>query len=357
MFFKLKKISVLLGVMGVLGCGGGGGSTSSSNSVVASASLEVKYENDTTEEVNTLTPTQKAVLERHNDKRHNYFVDADLSYSLELEKAAQVYANTLAKSGEFEHDPNNQINGYGENLYAHSQNEVPTINDAITPWFDDEEPYYHYEDGSCEEGTFANGQTILCGHYTQVLWQESREVGCAWTQYQTGTFEGGYVYVCKYKKAGNVVGEKPYCKEYSNSDLYSETLPSFKSIDLDNKSFSIELIVEDRKACTRDSNFNSAIKFGTNLSSIKIEDFQIFNNDKYPNTLEFDTVTIGEKTLKISGVNRHIADIDYQNKEIYMNMTLIGETQEYYAVELDWNGLDASLTKYSRQMKAKLYKQ
>jgi len=324
----------------------------------ATAQTEVIDVSDEESEISEqqLTQVQKDVVNEHNKKRRNHFLDSDIKYSFRLEREAQAYANTLANSGKFKHDPKNHENGFGENLYAHSQDKVPTIVDAITPWYDDEKPYYHYDDGSCDEGTFSNGQEIMCGHYTQVIWQESKEVGCASAQYRRGDFKGGYIYVCKYQKAGNVVGLKPYCTEYTTDDLYTKTVPSFKNISLSNRTFPIELVIEDRKSCTRQDVYNSAISFGVNMKSVTIKDFQIFNNGQYPNTLEFSHITIGDRELKMSGVNRNIADRSIRNKKIYMNIKLIGETKEYYAVELDWNGYDESKPSFSRQMRAKLYK-
>ncbi|MCK5854252.1 MAG: hypothetical protein KAG56_03460, partial [Sulfurovaceae bacterium] len=316
--------------------------------------IGISYE--TNEPISTnLTQTQKDVENEHNKKRRNHFLDSDISYSIKLEREAQRYANILANNGRFEHDPQNHKNGFGENLYANSQNQVLTIFNAITPWYDDEKPYYHYDDGSCDEGRFSNGQDIMCGHYTQIIWQNSKEVGCASAQYKVGNFKGGYVYVCKYQKAGNIVGLKPFCTEYNTDDLYTKTVPSFKRISLSNKTFAIELVVEDRKNCTRKDNHNSAISFGANLKSVIIKDFQIFNNGEYPNTLEFNAITIGDRELKLTGVNKNNPKKSLRDAKIYMNIKLIGETKEYYAVELDWNGYDINRPTFSRQMKAKLY--
>ena len=42
------------------------------------------------------------------------------------------------------------------------------------------------------------------GHYTQMIWRDTREVGCALAG---GTQED--VLVCRYAAAGNVMGESP----------------------------------------------------------------------------------------------------------------------------------------------------
>ncbi len=161
-----------------------------------------------------LNPTQQKVVNLHNEKRHHYFDDSDLRYSFGLEMDAQDYANKLAENGTFGHDPYNHQKGYGENLYAHTQSTPVTIEEAMRQWYDAEMPFYNYEDGTCAEGYDSKGRRVSCGHYTQIIWKNTHEVGCATAQYQRGRFKGGYVYVCKYKKAGNVifngVRQRPY---------------------------------------------------------------------------------------------------------------------------------------------------
>ena len=351
-----KKISVCIVVITILvGCASDEEKVDTPVTQTPTEVMGVTYENSEVSNLE-LSQTQKDVENEHNKRRRNHFFDSDISYSIALEREAQNYANILANNGRFEHDPKNRESGFGENLYAHSKDEILKISNAITPWYEDEKPYYHYDDGSCDEGTFSNGQDIMCGHYTQVIWQDSKEVGCASAQYQRGNFKDGHVYVCKYQKAGNIVGLKPYCTEYSTDDLYTKRTPLFKNITLSSATFPIELVVEDRKNCTRKDNYNSAISFGANMKSVVIKDFQIFNNGEYPNTLEFSAISIGDRELKLTGINKNSPDKTLRATKIYMNIKLIGETQDYYGVELDWNGYDASKTSFSRQMKAKLYK-
>jgi hypothetical protein len=346
-----------------IGCGGsqsGGSDNSDSNSNSTTQNSQVTSYINITTTTPKLNKTQLDVINSHNKKRNIYFHDSNLKYSLKLEKKAQEYANILAKSGEFVHDiDNNHDRDDGENLYASSENRPLNINDAMYHWFEEEEPLYDYNTGNCKEAYYPNGNRIKCGHYTQVIWQDSREVGCATAQYKTGRLKDGYVYVCKYHRAGNLslngVSLKPYCSTYDKSDIYDiGAIP--KRIVLVNKKFPIELVVEDRVKCTRKDNFNSAIEFSSDLKSAIVRDFQIFNNGKYPNTLEFNSISVDGATIIMRGVNKNIVDKKYKNKPIFMKFTLLGESEDYYAVDLQWNGLDENKPEYSRDMKAKLYK-
>jgi KaiC/GvpD/RAD55 family RecA-like ATPase len=55
---------------------------------------------------------------------------------------------------------------------------------------------YNSEENSCSS---------VCGHYTQIVWRDSKEVGC-------GSARNGnrQVWVCEYNPPGNFVGQRPY---------------------------------------------------------------------------------------------------------------------------------------------------
>ena len=150
-----------------------------------------------------------SMLTLHNEARSAVGVTKDLIWSDRIALDAQAYADTLAKSGLFEHDPKNHTgydNGaYGENLYA-AYPSKPSLATAAKAWID-EKQYYTYgkigDSSTCEEGQ-------QCGHYTQVVWSNTSEVGCAISQYRAGNYKGGYVIVCKYQTPGNYIGETPY---------------------------------------------------------------------------------------------------------------------------------------------------
>lgn len=136
---------------------------------------------------------------RHNEIRNELYSDSNLIWSIDVAESAQAYADTLAKSGKFEHDSSN-LGTYGENLFTASYQVDYT--DAINSWYG-EKSYYNYADNSCKSGE-------VCGHYTQMIWKDSTELGCGIAQYATGSRTGWLVIVCRYNPPGNYVGEKPY---------------------------------------------------------------------------------------------------------------------------------------------------
>ncbi|NEW59957.1 hypothetical protein GSY74_01560, partial [Sulfurovum sp. bin170] len=83
-------------------------------------------------------------------------------------------------------------------LYASSTDD--SYIKAVDSWHG-EKADYNYEKNSC---------SAVCGHYTQVVWKQTTEIGCAKATYQKGNFKGGTIVVCRYNPAGNMGGEKPY---------------------------------------------------------------------------------------------------------------------------------------------------
>ncbi|HLK63051.1 MAG TPA: CAP domain-containing protein [Bryobacteraceae bacterium] len=114
-----------------------------------------------------------------------------LKWSDKLAAGAQAWADTLLKSHRFYHMPNNS---HGENLFEiHGQAATP--DDVVHDWAA-ESLDYDYRSNRCSS---------VCGHYTQIVWSSTTEVGCAVAR--SGSRE---VWVCRYDPPGNVVGRKPY---------------------------------------------------------------------------------------------------------------------------------------------------
>jgi pathogenesis-related protein 1 len=86
---------------------------------------------------------------------------------------------------------------YGENLFAGTTREWTAV-EAVSSWVK-EKHWYHYETNSCTMGE-------VCTHYTQVVWRNSVDFGCAHVKCHSR----GVFIICNYNPPGNVVGEHPY---------------------------------------------------------------------------------------------------------------------------------------------------
>ncbi|TGZ58570.1 hypothetical protein CRM22_009571 [Opisthorchis felineus] len=99
--------------------------------------------------------------------------------------------------------------GTGQNLAG-----VWSIDGAPYAWFN-EHAYYTHKNHSCAPNR-------ACGHYTQMVWQESTRLGCGATYChgKNPDWKYGYFIVCNYRAAGNLRGRRPYVAG-SRSDCVS----------------------------------------------------------------------------------------------------------------------------------------
>lgn len=134
-------------------------------------------------------------LEAHNIARAEQDL-IPLVWSPVVARSARKWALQLAEEGcAMYHDRNNK---FGENLaMSWGKTHSPT---AVTGWWTNEKQWYDYDSNSCMPGK-------ACGHYTQVMWRKTRELGCAIVQCGE---ENKAVYVCRYNPPGNYVGQWPW---------------------------------------------------------------------------------------------------------------------------------------------------
>lgn len=116
-----------------------------------------------------------------------------LTWSPTVAATAQAWADNCV----FKHSGGK----YGENIYATSG--TATGDDVVGSWVS-EVADYDYATNSCKK---------VCGHYTQVVWRDSKNLGCgATTCTKNSPFGGGawQFWVCNYDPPGNYNGQKPY---------------------------------------------------------------------------------------------------------------------------------------------------
>ena len=137
-----------------------------------------------------LVPLADNMLAAHNAVRQAVGVPA-LAWSGQLAAFAQQWANELVARGKFAHRRNSP---YGENLFEVSGARA-TPGEVVDQWAS-ESKNYRYGSNTCRG---------VCGHYTQIVWRDTRRVGCA----VAGTARTE-VWVCNYDPPGNWIGKHPY---------------------------------------------------------------------------------------------------------------------------------------------------
>lgn len=156
-----------------------------------------------------ITVDTKAMTKAHNDLRIKYG-SPPLTYSKKLENAAKKWAAHLQANGCSMVHSQGAVGPLGENLYWSSafkkanakdekghwiwQRSLQDIDEAsvVQAWYD-EVQWYDYETNSCDKGR-------MCGHYTQIVWHTTTELGCA----AMACDDRSQVWICEYAPAGNV---------------------------------------------------------------------------------------------------------------------------------------------------------
>ena len=129
-------------------------------------------------------------VQTHNSYREQLGLPA-LAWSPQLAARAQQWAQYLIRTGSF--GPRRD-GAFGENLYEISGGySSPTA--VVAAWMS-EGPNYNRHTNTC---------SARCGHFTQVMWRETRLVGCGMARDRRRE-----VWVCNYDPHGNVQGERPY---------------------------------------------------------------------------------------------------------------------------------------------------
>jgi len=149
-----------------------------------------------------LTANWQAVLDLHNALRANATPAAvpalaPLQWNAGVATVAQAYADRCLWT-------HSGTSGLGENLYARSGwSDAETA--AVTSW-GGEQIHYNHATNNCASGR-------QCGHYTQIVWRSTNELGCGIRRCSSGSPWGSGAWtfvVCNYRPPGNYVGQRPY---------------------------------------------------------------------------------------------------------------------------------------------------
>ena len=138
---------------------------------------------------------RQVMLTRHNSARAAMNVPP-LVWSDALQASAQAYADDMAAMNRFGHAQQQGVRE-GENLWMGTRGAY-SYSDMVDSWI---EKGQYYVSGPAPNNS-RNG--VQMGHYTQVIWRGSTQLGCAVSENQSKEF-----LVCRYAPRGNAFGQVP----------------------------------------------------------------------------------------------------------------------------------------------------
>lgn len=130
------------------------------------------------------------MLAAHNEIRAR-IDEPPLRWSDRLAARAQDWASHLLRERQFYHRPHPV---FGESLFDITGGRA-TPDEVVGGWAAEVHDY-NYRANTCRS---------VCGHYTQIVWANTREVGCA-----VASDRVREVWVCNYDPPGNWIGQRPY---------------------------------------------------------------------------------------------------------------------------------------------------
>ena len=132
-------------------------------------------------------PAADQFIAEHNRVRAKHCAPP-LTWSPKLAAVAQQWASSLRDQGcKFGHSGGQ----YGENLAAGTTGAMPP-SAVVAMWYDEVKGYSFKQPGF----------SMQTGHFTQVVWRSTSQVGCAMAQ-----CKGNDIWVCEYDGPGNWEGQ------------------------------------------------------------------------------------------------------------------------------------------------------
>ena len=123
-----------------------------------------------------------------------------LVWNDQLAKSAEDWAAKLSRSGMLQHEHQGDSSGQGENLWMGSRDGY-SIDEMIGDWSGEKARFRRGKMPSISH----QGDWEAVGHYSQMVWRETRAVGCAIAHSPDWD-----VLVCRYDPPGNVWGQNPF---------------------------------------------------------------------------------------------------------------------------------------------------
>lgn len=198
---KLKSLILLVVFISLISC--------NSSTVKVNGDAPAISNKATTNKTNSGSVNKSEMLAQHNKHRQVLGLPS-MRWSEPLAQYAGEWAAQLQSKGcRLVHRPNTgkykQL--HGENLFYASQvkwsngsvqRQNMTAKQVVDSWAS-EKADYSYTSNRCRAGK-------ACGHYTQVVWKNTSEVGCA----SAVCANKSQIMVCNYNPPGNFNGQRPY---------------------------------------------------------------------------------------------------------------------------------------------------
>ena len=172
---------------------------------LSAAFVNTAYAFDATQQIEMVTA--------HNKWRQTVGTPP-LAWSASLATTAQAWADKL-KATQGCKPVHSGTAGVGENLFWASATTQTAMSSTVvktttstpqavtsaqaTDYWASEGKDYTYSTNTCSSGK-------VCGHYTQVVWKTTTDVGCG----NAACADNTQIWVCQYTPPGNYVGQKPY---------------------------------------------------------------------------------------------------------------------------------------------------
>ena len=133
--------------------------------------------------------TEQAIVESHNRFRAKHCAPP-LKWSKRIASTAQSWANKLKKRGcSLVHSGNPSL---GENIFFGGPPGAIDLKTAVDAWYEEIENFNFKSPGFSTD----------TGHFTQVVWRDTVEIGCG-----AAVCPEGDILVCNYSPGGNVQGQ------------------------------------------------------------------------------------------------------------------------------------------------------
>lgn len=139
------------------------------------------------------------LLAAHNRERALLGIPP-LRWNAQLAVGAQQWSDHLARTGTFAHSPDGPDTvPLGENIWGGTPDRFEP-EQMVGLWLREKQ---HFRPGRFPDNSRTSDVTDVA-HYTQLVWRDTREVGCALSRGDEA------ILVCRYSKPGNIMGQSVY---------------------------------------------------------------------------------------------------------------------------------------------------